>query len=60
MTTGKTVKFSVSSSKFSVSEKAQNRENLESVSAKIGAARLGAADNRTGWRYKFDPQSNKL
>jgi hypothetical protein len=56
MTTGKTVKFSVSSSKFSVSEKAQNLENLESVQVKIRAVRLWrTADNSLGWQLQVRP-----
>jgi len=57
MTTGNSKKFSVFSSKFSVSEKLEPRE-LRKLSEKIGAARLGAADNSLGWRYKFGPLPN--
>src|SRR5260370_27584081 len=57
MTTGNSKKFSVFRSKFSVSEKLEPRE-LRKLSEKIGAARLGAADNSLGWRYKFGPLPN--
>ncbi len=59
MTTGNSKKFSVISSKFSVSEKAWNQENFESFRKRL--ARRDEAPRTTvlAGEYKFGPLPNK-
>ena len=59
MTTGNLVKSFALGDRISDHRYQEARaEALRKLSEKIGAARLGAADNSLGWRYKFGPLPN--
>ncbi len=60
MTTGNLVKFSVFSSKFSVSKNIGTRRTSKSFPKKLARRHKGAADNSLGWRIQVRPAAEQL